>query len=76
MGNAYHDGKAFIVDAVVVDWRLKEMGVLFEPLQRDEHSCHFLKSTLCLLGFDSPLGQVHWRAEQHLFPSLRFFKIA
>lgn len=28
---AYHYCKAFIVDAVVVDWRLQQVRVLFQP---------------------------------------------
>lgn len=31
MGFAHHDGEVLIVDAVVVDGRFQEMGVLLEP---------------------------------------------
>lgn len=30
-GLVYHDGEVFIVDAVVVDWRFEEVGVLLQP---------------------------------------------
>lgn len=32
----YHDGEIIVVDAVVVDWRLKQVRVFLKPGEQDE----------------------------------------
>lgn len=49
----YHDCYIFVVDAVIVDGRLKEMGVLFEPgdlLARFGVWIKLLTISACLMG--------------------------
>ena len=53
-GRLYHDGEVFVPDAVVVDGRLEEMGVLLEPGQGTWSSVR---------EFDYPGG---WGSTNHL----------
>lgn len=69
----YHNGKVIVIDAVVVDGRLKQVRVFLKPGDQDEETnvlahIHFIPYTRrrdnwrC---FDLPLGQVD-RRSKHL----------
>ena len=49
--DSYHYGEVFIVDAVVIDWRLKEMPILLEPGSSNR---------LVIIAFPSPLLLQYW----------------
>ena len=65
---SYHDAEALIPHAVVVDGRLQQLRVLLQPTPASQVSTKSSstggRSAKALReGFDSPLGQVDWRAE-------------